>query len=117
MIDLLWFLFLGHIFGDFAFQSDRMAQLKQTSRKTLTYHVLIYTSTVALFLYIGLTLNNSQLFFSMYTALTIAFLFVEHWLQDFIKTLKFNGSKQSFFFDQAFHILILFIIRITIYSD
>lgn len=117
MLDLLWFLLLGHFFGDFALQSDRVALLKQTSHRTLTYHVAVYTSTVALFLYIGLTYNNSSMFFTFYTALALTFIFVEHWFQDLVKVTKFNGSKQSFFFDQAVHVLILFLLRIVVYSD
>ena len=41
MVDLLFYLLLGHFFGDFALQTDRVAAEKQGSIKVLTYHVHI----------------------------------------------------------------------------
>ena len=116
MLDLLWFLLLGHFLGDFAFQSDQTADTKGSSKLTLTGHVLLYTLCIALFLLIGLTFNGSSAFFSAYTALILIVVFVSHWIQDFIKASKFNRNRQSFYFDQALHVLMLFVIRIYIYN-
>ncbi|MCK4856909.1 MAG: DUF3307 domain-containing protein [candidate division Zixibacteria bacterium] len=116
MLDLLFFLFLGHIFGDFAFQSDRMASEKTSSRKVLTCHAIIYTLTVAVFLFLGLLHNNSDAFLRVSTLVIMIFLFVEHWLQDYAKAGLFNSSKQGFYLDQALHLLLLLVIRVLVYN-
>ncbi|UCD62838.1 MAG: DUF3307 domain-containing protein [Candidatus Zixiibacteriota bacterium] len=116
MIDLLFFLILGHLFGDFGLQSDRVAAEKGRSKATLTYHVFLYTLTVALFLFAGLALNGSDGFFRLATLLVLTFIFLAHWIQDYLKAFRFNGTKQAFYLDQAVHILILFAVRILIYN-
>ncbi|MFH1686534.1 MAG: DUF3307 domain-containing protein [bacterium] len=114
MVDLLWFLLLGHFLGDFAFQTDKMAANKKASNKTLTLHVAVYTMTVAGCLWLGLYLTGSARFVSAATAIVMATIFVEHWLQDHLKGSQL-ASKQSFYLDQALHIVILFFIRVTVY--
>lgn len=116
MVDLLFFLILGHFFGDFGLQSDRVAAEKGKSKKTLTYHVLLYTLTVTLFLYAGLMLNGSDGFFQAATIGVFALIFAAHWIQDYLKAFRFNGTKQAFYLDQAVHVLILFAIRIVVYN-
>lgn len=116
MIDLLFFLILGHFFGDFALQSDRVAAEKQKSMKVLTYHVVLYTFVVACFLFVGLYLNNSNAFLTGATAIVLVVILVAHWIQDYLKAFHFNGTKQAFYLDQAMHVLILFIIRILVYN-
>lgn len=115
MPDLFIFLVLGHFFGDFAFQTNKMAQKKKSSKQILSIHVLVYTLTIALFLYWGLYSNNNFSFFTLTSLAVLVFLYVEHWLQDYFKGVKFNGSKQAFFLDQGLHIIILFIVRLYIY--
>jgi len=117
MPDLLFFLLLGHFLGDFALQSDLVAQQKPHSRLMLTYHVAYYTLIITLSLIVGLLVNNQEGFFTGMTVAVLIFVFVTHWLQDLIKGLKFNGTKQAFFVDQALHILVLFAIRILYYHD
>jgi len=116
MLDLLWFLLLGHFLGDFAFQSDRTAKIKGASKLTLTGHVTLYTVCIALVLLIGLNLNGSDEFFSTSTTLILIAIFASHWIQDFVKANRFNGTKQGFYFDQALHVLVLFVIRIYVYN-
>ncbi len=117
MIDLLFFLILGHFCGDFALQSDRMAALKRTSLDALTIHVTLYTVTIASFLAIGLFLQNSlDLLFNLATVGVLVFIFVEHWLQDWLKAKRFNESRQAYYLDQAIHALILFAVRIFVYN-
>lgn len=116
MVDLLFFLLLGHFFGDFALQSDRVAEEKKSSIGMLTYHVAMYTLTAAVFLFFGLYMNNSDAFFQLITALSLVVIFIAHWIQDYLKAYKFNGTKQAFYFDQAIHILVLFLIRIFVYN-
>lgn len=116
MLDLLFFLILGHFFGDFALQSDRVAAEKQKSQKVLFYHVVIYTLVIALSLMIGLYLNKSNDFFQPVTVLVLMAVLVAHWIQDYLKAFRFNGTKQAFYFDQGIHILVLFMIRIFVYN-
>jgi hypothetical protein len=116
VVDLLFFLILGHFIGDFALQSDRVANDKQRSMKVLTYHVAVYTLVLSLSLYAGLSLNGSGGFFSFVTLFVLAAIFVIHWVQDYLKSFKFNGTKQAFYLDQAVHILILFVVRIVVYN-
>lgn len=117
MPDLLFFLFLGHYVGDFALQSNYMAQNKGSSKALLSWHVLIYTSTLALFLAYGLMLQESNSFLSLTTFLVLAAVYTIHWIQDSIKSRKFNGSKQAYYMDQAIHVITLLIIRIYIYAS
>jgi len=116
MVDTLFYLLLGHFFGDFALQSDGVARGKKTSKRTLTFHVFLYTLTIGCALAIGLHLHDSNEFFSTFTIAVLAFLFIQHWIQDFIKSQKFNGTKQAFYVDQGIHVLVLFLIR-SFYSQ
>ncbi len=116
MVDLLFYLVLGHFFGDFALQTDRVAEEKKSSLGVLTYHVAMYTLTVAVFLFFGLYMNDSNAFFQLSTAVVLVVIYVAHWIQDYLKAFKFNGTKQAFYFDQAVHVLVLFVIRIFVYN-
>jgi len=115
-LDPLFYLILGHYFGDFALQTDRMAKDKQHSKSTLTLHVFIYTVTVAVFLFLGLTINGDwEQHFNLLTLGVFAIVLVEHWIQDKIKGSRFNGSKQGFYLDQGFHLVMLYIVRIVLF--
>ncbi len=117
MIDLLFILLLGHYMGDFAFQTGRMAKLKVTSRRVLTEHVITYTLTLTVFLYFGLILTGqADQFLTLSTLSVMSFVFVEHWVQDYIKGRKFNKITQAFFLDQALHIIVLYAMRLLIYN-
>ncbi len=116
MPDLLFFLLLGHYIGDFALQSDNMALNKRTSYASLSLHVFIYTITIALFLAYGLYLHENSSFLSLVTLGTLIAIYALHWVQDFIKSNNFKGSKQAYYMDQSIHIVTLFLIRIYIYG-
>jgi len=79
MPDLLFFLLLGHIAGDFALQSDRMAATKGYSKIVLTWHASIYMLCVAISLWIGLYLNGPDSFFTLTTLAVLAALWIVHW--------------------------------------
>lgn len=113
MPDTLFFLLLGHVFGDFALQTDRMAREKAANKGILSMHVLIYVVTIAAFWWLGKRLNGGMPFVSVTTALVLAALYVQHWLQDSLKATRFNGSKQAFFLDQAAHLTVLYIMRLA----
>jgi len=116
MPDLLFFLFLGHFCGDYAFQTDRMARHKRNSVISLTTHSLIYTLSLAAALVTGLALNKNDDLYSLITVYTLLAVFVTHWLQDYIRADKYGTSKQAYYLDQAIHIAVLFVIRILAYG-
>lgn len=117
MPDLLFFLLAGHFCGDYALQSDHVARHKPSSAIILTAHVFIYTLTVTTALIIGLTLNGYGAVWSSITVYIALVVFATHWVQDYIKSAKFNAGKQAQYVDQAIHVLILFIIRIVVYGS
>ncbi len=115
MIDPLFLLILGHFFGDFAFQTDTMAAKKHSSVAILTLHVSIYTVTIAFFLGLALILAERADFLTLSLWGLLALIFVTHWLQDYIKPRHFNGSRQGFYFDQALHLSLLFVVRLIVF--
>jgi len=117
MLDLLFFLLLGHYIGDFALQSDTMASRKGISKTTLTYHVFIYVLTIAVFLLIGLLMSGrGNMFLTWYSATVLVFIFAQHWVQDFVKGSWFNGTKQGLYLDQALHLIVLYALRLLVYD-
>ena len=114
MPDLLFFLLLGHFIGDYALQTDRMVKSKGTSALALSWHVLIYTLTIAVFWWLGRMLNGERGFFGLTEWLILAGLYVEHWLQDYYKSVHSNGSQQAYYIDQALHLGVLYLIRIVV---
>ncbi len=112
MPDVLFFLLLAHVFGDYALQTDYMAKTKGDSPLVLSLHVLIYTVTIGVLWWVGSRFNGVKGFFTPIQLLVLAGLYVQHWLQDYIKMNKSNGSKQGFFMDQALHLAVLYVIRI-----
>lgn len=109
-MDLMWFLMLGHLAGDYAFQSDRMADEKRSSHRALTIHVLIYTAAIALVLFIYSQWTGAFLFWTLRTGLILAAMFTLHWTQDYLKGRYFR-SRQAYYQDQLLHLLQLFVIR------
>ena len=85
MPDVLFFMILGHFFGDYALQSDRMAERKVHSLLVLSIHVLIYTICIGAFWAVGLMLNGQQDAFSLFALVALVAIYLLHWLQDFFK--------------------------------
>lgn len=109
-MDLMWFLVLAHVAGDFALQSDQMARRKATSQAVLTTHVVIYTLTIALALAVYSSVNGNSDLWSGRAALVLGALFVLHWIQDFLKSRYFQ-SRQAYYQDQTLHLIQLFFLR------
>jgi len=101
MIQLLFWLLVGHAFADFVFQSDSMAKGKNRHRKTepppgavytpcwpywLTAHALVHGGTVALI--------TGSFFLGVLETLA-------HWVIDFGKCENWYGVHT----DQALHII------------
>ena len=110
-MDIMFFLLLGHYLGDFAFQSDRMAQEKLVSLGTLTIHVLTYAVVLALALAVGLLTNGRPVLTATF-ALAVCVVLVEHWVQDWLKPRVLNRGKQGLFIDQALHLIVIYAVRL-----
>ena len=114
-MDILFLLILGHLFGDYALQSDRMAAQKKLSGLILTGHVLVYVVCIYGAILAYSLLYQPGLSFKTATFIFMAALFVQHWIQDYFKSRYSNGSKQLYYFDQMVHFSVLYIYRIFIY--
>jgi hypothetical protein len=114
-MDILFFLILGHLAGDYALQTDRMAAGKGKSLSVLSLHVLVYVITIWAFFGFYTLLYQPGLALKTATLLFLAALYIEHWFQDFLKSRLRNCSKQVYYLDQVLHLVILYIYRIFIY--
>lgn len=116
MLDLLFFLLLGHYIGDFALQSDNLAENKKRSIRALSLHVLIYVIAVGAMLYLGLWYNHSEYLLQVVNLYALVGLFIVHWTQDFLKSRCIKCGRQVFYTDQALHLAVLYAMRIFIYN-
>ena len=82
-MDVLFFLILGHFCGDYALQSDKLAEKKSSSKFLLAYHVLIYITCLWIFMIIYSLIYQPGLYLEASLIIFLLFLFAEHWLQDF----------------------------------
>jgi hypothetical protein len=108
----MWFLVLAHFLGDYAFQTDRMAQCKGKHLPCLLVHTTIYTLTIGIVYYFGRSLSGNAV-----DSLPLLFavcmgIFLLHSAQDLIKARWFSCSRQMYYLDQALHVLQLFVIRL-----
>jgi hypothetical protein len=115
-MDILFILILGHLFGDYAFQTDTMATQKKHSLSMLTYHVAVYILCIWVAFAIYSFLYRPGLFLESPSLLFIAILFIQHWLQDFLKSRYNNGSKQTYYLDQVLHLAMLYGYRMFIFK-
>ena len=113
-MDLMWFLFLAHLTGDFALQTDRMAADKGHDASVLTWHVTVYTVCIGLTLWIYSAMTLQYEFVSPTVAGLLASMFALHWIQDFVKGRKFSKSKQAYYADQVLHLAQLYVIRLVL---
>jgi len=110
-MDMMWFLMLSHLVGDYALQSDGIALRKRSSRKILTGHVVIYVVTLAFTLAIYSYFTGQFAFLSLRVMTALFVIFALHWIQDDIKARRFADSGQAYYIDQALHIIQLFLLR------
>ncbi len=108
----MWFLILGHLLGDFAFQTDAMAREKGRNPRVLLTHTAIYVATVGSVYLAGLWLTGKDFTSPGLLAILLGAIFVFHYLQDLLKVRRFNGSRQAYYLDQALHIIQLYILRL-----
>jgi hypothetical protein len=114
-MDILFFLILGHLAGDYALQTDYMAANKRISVKVLSLHVLVYALTLWAFFFFYSLLYQPGLYLHSCTLIFLALLYLQHWAQDFLKSRYQNGSKQMYYLDQVIHLAVLYLYRIFIY--
>ena len=96
-------LLAGHMVGDFALQTGRIAEMKRVSVQGLLYHVLMVTGATALFL-----IPSSRWW------LSLLLVFIVHLAIDSVRILfVFNlkrGNTLYFLVDQSIHITVLVLI-------
>ena len=113
-MDLMWFLLLAHVTGDYALQSDRMAAEKGRDLSQLTRHVVIYTLCIGATLWLYAAATSQYEFFSWYAAGMLVPLLALHWIQDYTKGHYLAHSKQAYYADQVLHLAQLYIIRLLL---
>lgn len=114
-MDLIMYLLLGHFIGDFALQSDYMAQKKTNSKWTLSVHVLIYVVVIAAVLLLHSLAAQRGYFFSWTVFGSLAVLFGVHWGQDYLKGHVLPKTRQIYYLDQILHIGLLYVLRLVVY--
>ncbi|AXH99994.1 DUF3307 domain-containing protein [Sporosarcina sp. PTS2304] len=116
-MDLFTYLLLGHLVGDFLFQSSWMAMNKAKQWIPLLIHCIIYTATVSIAILIGgFSLSPFAvgiLFFSH--VILDKRVFVVWWAKTFMSVTQPTGNWLIIVADQVFHLLILGIIAHTFY--
>jgi len=111
-MDLMFFLLLGHFYGDYALQTDSIANNKKHSIRHLSIHSAIYVISIWVAIGAYSLAYKSSLFLSRGNLVFLGILLVQHWLQDFYKSRWGNRSKQFYYIDQALHITVLYLYRI-----
>jgi hypothetical protein len=114
-VDLIMYLLLGHFVGDFALQSDHMAQKKTNSRATLSLHVLIYVLVIAIVLLLHSVITQRDYFFSWTVFGLLIVVFLAHWGQDYLKGHVLPKTKQMYYLDQILHLSLLYVLRLIVY--
>lgn len=108
MINILLFVLMAHMTGDYLFQSDYLAGNKGKDNYILLAHSVLYTVGVMIVAYImGIELSIIKLLI----------LSVVHFPVDYIKakgiTPKYMGNKKALLLDQLIHYLtLLFIVLV-----
>jgi len=108
-MDILFFLILGHLAGDYAFQTDRMAAEKGRSLTVLSIHTTVYVITLWFFFLLYSLIYHPGLYIQGATLLFLGALYIQHWGQDFLKSRYKNGSKQMYYLDQVIHLAVLYL--------
>lgn len=99
-VDIIIILLIGHLFGDFIFQTDIVFKLKIKSKKGLFLHSSIVFLTTFLFLYIF----SKKLFFSLLISILT---FISHFFIDLSKTKNNFDKGINFVLDQLLHFFVI----------
>lgn len=111
--NLLLYLFVGHILGDFLLQTSWQAENKSKNWSALLIHSLIYSMAVYLLAFFagGISLIDILLIFLTHVLLDKG-NFVNWWLITVKKELNSNAQIR-FLVDQSLHLIVLLIITIV----
>lgn len=105
MIEYLLFIIIGHMVGDYLFQSDYLANNKGKDNYLLLAHSVLYSFGIMVVAYI------MKIELSVIQLLILA---IVHFPVDYVKargiTPKYMGSDYALIFDQLIHYLTLLIV-------
>ena len=101
-----YYLLLGHLLGDFTFQTNKIAENKSRNLKWILLHTLIVTSIM---LIISIPFGSRLMFLVLLNG-------IAHFLIDYYKSL-INAKKSVlsfiyFLIDQTLHLLMIYIISL-----
>ena len=111
-MDPLFFFLLGHIIGDYALQTDRMAANKQRISGLLILHTAVYSLAIAASAYIHDLFFRPSIFFA--TLPWLIAIFALHAIQDLVKAKCLSRSRQCYYIDQALHLMALYALRMIV---
>ncbi|MDO4804134.1 MAG: DUF3307 domain-containing protein [Lachnospiraceae bacterium] len=111
MTEYLYFLSIGHVLGDFYFQTDRMARAKEKRFAGVVYHSLEYLVVM---------LAVSVPIMSPGAVLAAAALAVLHFLIDagkfkLVRMFRIRRRDMVFIWDQVCHVLTIFAVSYMMY--
>lgn len=103
-----YYLLLGHLLGDFTFQTDKIAENKNKQWRCNLIHIFIVTLSMSIF---ALPFGT--------VAILLVFLngFLHYFIDSFKSKLSLNNSFTAFLyflFDQSVHILIIYFLSLFI---
>ncbi|WP_246943902.1 DUF3307 domain-containing protein [Bacillus pinisoli] len=104
------FLLIGHLIGDFLFQTSWMAQYKATRWIPLLSHVTVYTIIVAIFGFLsgGISIWGIVIIFIGHIILDRK-TFVTYWVENIQRAKGPGLGWLSIVTDQIFHLILLVI--------
>lgn len=103
------YLLIGHLIGDFLFQTSWMAMFKATKWLPLIVHCVVYTISVTTVVFFGyglLPIGAISLLFVSHIFLDRR-VFVAWWVKHIMQTKGSESKWLSIMVDQIFHIIIL----------
>ncbi len=104
-------LLVGHLIGDFLFQTNWMASCKVQKRTALLMHATLYTLIVSVFAHVfgrGLSVLGILLVYISHVILDQK-VFVKWWVTTVMRTTGEQYDWLHIMVDQIFHIVILII--------
>lgn len=95
----LLMLGIGHVLGDFYFQTDKMAQQKDKSWKGIVKHAIEYAASVLLIFLLFINMNLMK-WILLYSA---SHLIIDAVKYKLLRTGKIKKSAKLFIIDQCAH--------------
>lgn len=102
----LLILGIGHVLGDFYFQTDKMAQQKDKSWKGIVKHAIEYAASVLLIFLLFINMNLMK-WILLYSA---SHLIIDAVKYKLLRIGKIKKSAKLFIIDQCAHIICIFVI-------